>query len=126
MMPESEGQRQGVYGSCYNCRKKCCWFLKKLVVFCFSQIGIVCLVIGYAFLGAAIFEALEEPKEELNRVVVGDLRNKSVKILWKLNKELYLYEQKNWELAVEEVLLNFQVCTCIFLLMLINLIHLVY
>lgn len=117
MMHERQGGHGSCYDSCYDCRKKCCWFLKKLVVFCFSQIGIVCLVVAYAFLGAAIFETLEEPKEELNRVVVGDLRNKSVKKLWKLNKELFLYEQKNWELAVQEVLLNFQVCS--FLLILI-------
>lgn len=108
MMPESRDHQQG-YSSCYDCRKKCCWFFKKLVIFCFSQIGIVCLVVGYAFLGAAIFGALEEPNEELNRAMVGDLRNNTLKRLWELNENLFLFEKRNWSRAVENVLLDFQV-----------------
>lgn len=49
-------------------------------------------MVVYVFLGVVIFEILEEFKEELNCVVVGDLRNKLVKRFWKFNKELFLYE----------------------------------
>ncbi|XP_062568037.1 TWiK family of potassium channels protein 7-like [Saccostrea cucullata] len=108
-MSESGRQRQGWTGSCYECRKKCCWFFKRLVVFCFSQIGIVCLVVGYALLGAAIFGALEEPKEELNRVLVKDIRNKTLHRLWWLNENLFVFERQNWTRAVEKVLQDFQI-----------------
>lgn len=79
-------------------------------MFCFSQIGIVCLVIAYAILGAVIFGALEETTEELNRVIVEELRNTTIKQIYTLNKKLLLYEEKNWSHAVDNVLLDFQVC----------------
>ena len=48
---KGEKIRQNVFG-----------FGKRILVFTFSHVGLVCVVIGYSIFGAVIFQALESPQ----------------------------------------------------------------
>ena len=78
------------------------------VAFIFSKVGICVLVIGYLFIGAAMFQQLEGPEEELIRFHVGNYRSKIVQKLWKITEEYNTLHPANWTLEVSKMMQEYQ------------------
>lgn len=78
------------------------------VAFVFSKVGICVLVIGYLFIGAAMFQQLEGPEEELIRFHVGLYRSKIVKKLWKITEEYNTLHPTNWTTEVSKIMQEYQ------------------
>lgn len=65
------------------------WF-RAFIAFLFSNVGIVCLVVGYTIAGAFIFEAIEgsHNRKIANGNDVTFSRNKTAQQLWKLTAKV--------------------------------------
>lgn len=57
-------------------------WLKKLIVFLFSHVGLCALVIAYTMLGAVVFRAIEGQQERDTNHMIWDYRKKTVDLMW--------------------------------------------
>ena len=94
---KGEKIRQNVFG-----------FGKRILVFTFSHVGLVCVVIGYSIFGAVIFQALESPNEIQNRVIINEIRNATKYKLWQTTKDLNIFSKVNWTQSADSILRDFQ------------------
>jgi len=78
------------------------------VAFVFSKVGICVLVIGYLFVGAAMFQQLEGPEEAMLRFPVAKYRSKIVKDLWKITEEYNTLHPTNWTDEVTQIMKDYQ------------------
>lgn len=99
----------------YNRRKKtwtqqCKDYLRQFIAFLFSNIGIICLVVGYTIAGAFMFIFIEGAGGNAKMVIdqVTANRNETVKRLWDLTCcNAYRYEDE-WQADVQEHIRSFQ------------------
>lgn len=70
--------------------ERLCDWLRSFVAFLFSNVGIVCLVIGYTIAGAFIFVAIESSHEHVRTINVSLIRNTTATSLWQLTSEVGL------------------------------------
>ena len=82
--------------------------IRAFVAFVFSKVGICVLVIGYLFVGAAMFQQLEGPEEQLIRFQMGKYRSGVVKHLWKITEQYNTLHPANWSLEVAEIIQEYQ------------------
>ncbi|XP_076363166.1 TWiK family of potassium channels protein 7-like [Tachypleus tridentatus] len=87
---------------------KCKAFCGKFTAFTFSHVGLCGLVVGYSFMGAFAFRALEAPYEEENTGKVIDMRQKTVKRLWDITYDLNVLYKDNWTRLVTAEIKRFQ------------------
>ncbi|XP_013775219.1 TWiK family of potassium channels protein 7-like [Limulus polyphemus] len=85
--------------------KRC---LRLLAVRLFSDVGICSLALSYAIVGALVFEALETQHELSARSEVRKLRIDCMRDLWRITNELNVLYEKNWTLAVDWRLTEFE------------------
>lgn len=98
----------------YNKRKKtwtqqCKDYLRQFIAFLFSNIGIICLVVGYTIAGAFMFIFIENSpgyaKTVIDRVAVN--RTGTVARIWDLTCCNEYYEER-WRAEVQSHLRSFQ------------------
>ncbi|XP_017763486.1 PREDICTED: potassium channel subfamily K member 18-like [Eufriesea mexicana] len=81
---------------------------RALIAFLFSNVGIVCLVVGYTIAGAFLFTHIEGRN---NMDIVGDvirLRNVTAATLWELTSKENVFSERIWKTKVKAVLENYQ------------------
>ncbi|KOX71129.1 Potassium channel subfamily K member 18 [Melipona quadrifasciata] len=81
---------------------------RTLIAFLFSNVGIVCLVVGYTIAGAFLFTHIEGRN---NLDIVGDvirLRNVTAATLWELTFKENVFSERIWKAKAKAVLENYQ------------------
>ncbi|MEW8543125.1 MAG: hypothetical protein AB2693_06280 [Candidatus Thiodiazotropha sp.] len=75
------------------------YFMKKLVAFLFSHIGLTCTVVVYAMFGGVVFQATEAPNEKEVRGLVTHTKQLYVdKLVELLNESTTedIFRKKSW------------------------------
>nr|XP_045592884.1 potassium channel subfamily K member 18-like isoform X2 [Procambarus clarkii] len=96
-MREEEGQ-------CVNCG----YYLKNIVKFLISHIGLVSLVIGYTIVGAFTFERFEAPHELEVKKNMSSVRLKVTDDLWSITDRMPVLNETKWANSVRERLVTFE------------------
>lgn len=79
-----------------------------MIAFLFSNVGIVCLVVGYTIAGAFLFTHIEGRN---SRDVAGDvirLRNETADTLWELTSKENIFSERVWKAKVRAILDTYQ------------------
>lgn len=89
---------------------KCRHFLRTVVAFIFSHVGLIVLVICYAIGGALIFQAVEGPHEDKESSVkeFSIVRNMTLNDLWNITSSLNVFSQELFMEQMEKRLHDFQ------------------
>ncbi|CAI4222244.1 unnamed protein product [Auanema sp. JU1783] len=82
--------------------------VKKIIAFFFSHIGLCALVVGYALLGAVIFQAVEGPHEEQIQSEVTSARERAVTVVWNTTFRVNRLDETQWKNAVYVEVKKFQ------------------
>ncbi|KAK2582040.1 hypothetical protein KPH14_002745 [Odynerus spinipes] len=88
--------------------EKICDWSRALIAFLFSNVGIVCLVVGYTIVGAFLFTYIEA-RDSLD--ISGDvvrLRNVTAATLWKLTSKENIFSEGLWKRKVRAILESYQ------------------
>ncbi|XP_042207967.1 uncharacterized protein LOC121856425 isoform X2 [Homarus americanus] len=96
-MREEEGQ-------CGNCG----YYLKNIVKFLISHIGLVSLVIGYTIVGAFTFEWLEAKHELEVKANMSSVRKKVRDDLWNVTERMLVLNETEWSNSVRQHLVDFE------------------
>ncbi|XP_020277723.1 uncharacterized protein LOC109851751 isoform X2 [Pseudomyrmex gracilis] len=89
--------------------ERICDWVRALIAFLFSNVGIVCLVVGYTIAGAFLFAHIEGKRTSPN--VADDviqLRNLTAATLWELTSKENVFSEKIWKAKVRVVLESYQ------------------
>ncbi|XP_033329528.2 TWiK family of potassium channels protein 18 [Megalopta genalis] len=81
---------------------------RALIAFLFSNVGIVCLVVGYTIAGAFLFTHIEGRN---SMDIAGDvirLRNMTAANLWELTSKENVFSERIWKTKVRAILENYQ------------------
>lgn len=79
-----------------NCR----FYLQVFLTYLFSHAGLFGLIIGYAFVGASLFESIEAPNELSTRVYF-EAREDFLRDIWDITRNLTSLPEKNWTTLVD-------------------------
>lgn len=79
---------------------------RALIAFLFSNVGIVCLVVGYTIAGAFLFTHIEGRSLDAGNVI--KLRNFTAATLWELTSKENVFSEKLWKAKVRDILENYQ------------------
>lgn len=82
-------------------------FVRSVLAFTFSNVGIIVLVIGYLLMGAAVFEEIEGPGEVGIEFFVTKYRNNTVKRLWHITEKYNTLHKPNWTNEVKVIVDEF-------------------
>ncbi|CAD6195969.1 unnamed protein product [Caenorhabditis auriculariae] len=82
--------------------------VKKIIAFFFSHIGLCALVVGYALLGAVIFQAVELPNEEKIQLEIKQARQNAVDVVWDTTFSVNRLDAKQWQQTVFREVKRFQ------------------
>ncbi|XP_015185395.1 PREDICTED: potassium channel subfamily K member 9-like isoform X2 [Polistes dominula] len=88
--------------------EKICDWSRALIAFLFSNVGIVCLVVGYTIVGAFLFTYIEA-KDSLD--ISGDVvkqRNITAAKLWDLTSKENIFSERLWKKEVKNILERYQ------------------
>ncbi|XP_070154074.1 TWiK family of potassium channels protein 18 [Polyergus mexicanus] len=81
---------------------------RALIAFLFSNVGIVCLVVGYTIAGAFLFGHIEG---KTNPDIADEFircRNLTAATLWELTSKENVFSEKLWKAKVRDILENYQ------------------
>jgi len=67
---------------------ECCRFLRQVLSFLLSHIGLLSLVVGYCIMGAFIFEELESENELMVKRNMTKNRHQVTKNLWDITNQV--------------------------------------
>ncbi|XP_066584788.1 potassium channel subfamily K member 18 isoform X5 [Prorops nasuta] len=85
---------------------------RALIAFLFSNVGIVCLVVGYTIAGAFLFTYIETDSDAIPSnnptLNVHELRNLAATTLWELTSKENVFSEKAWKRKVTEILEKYQ------------------
>lgn len=82
---------------------------RSLIAFLFSNVGIVCLVVGYTIAGAFLFAHIEgRTRSNIANDEVIKLRNLTAATLWELTSKENVFSEKLWKAKVRDILENYQ------------------
>ncbi|XP_071574012.1 uncharacterized protein, partial [Temnothorax nylanderi] len=81
---------------------------RALIAFLFSNVGIVCLVVGYTIAGAFLFTHIEGKSNLDIAGNVTKLRNLTAANLWDLTSKENVFSEKLWKAKVRDILENYQ------------------
>ncbi|KYN00302.1 hypothetical protein ALC62_08944 [Cyphomyrmex costatus] len=83
-------------------------WIRTLIAFLFSNVGIVCLVVGYTIAGAFLFIHIEgKTRLDVTSDVIK-LRNSTAATLWELTSKENVFSEKLWKEKVRDILKNYQ------------------
>ncbi|XP_012064289.1 PREDICTED: TWiK family of potassium channels protein 18 [Atta cephalotes] len=80
-------------------------WIRTLIAFLFSNVGIVCLVVGYTIAGAFLFIYIEGTSLNVDLI---ELRNSTAVSLWELTSKENVFSEKLWKEKVRNILENYQ------------------
>lgn len=86
----------------------CMWVLKKSVIFSVSNIGLACIIVCYALLGAVIFQSLEAWKEKEVSSTIWDIRKERMEELRSIPLALGHLKKEAWMAKADKILFKFQ------------------
>ncbi|XP_026825629.1 potassium channel subfamily K member 18-like [Ooceraea biroi] len=81
---------------------------RALIAFLFSNVGIVCLVVGYTIAGAILFTYIEGKTTPDVADNVTRLRNLTADTLWELTSKENVFSEKLWKAKVRDILETYQ------------------
>ncbi|XP_014479174.1 PREDICTED: two pore potassium channel protein sup-9 isoform X7 [Dinoponera quadriceps] len=81
---------------------------RALIAFLFSNVGIVCLVVGYTIAGAFLFIHIEGKTSPDVADDVIRLRNLTAATLWELTSKENVFSEKLWKAKVRDILESYQ------------------
>ncbi|KAH0946820.1 hypothetical protein HN011_003468 [Eciton burchellii] len=81
---------------------------RALIAFLFSNVGIVCLVVGYTIAGAILFTYIEGRTSSDLAGNVIKLRNRTAASLWELTSKENVFSEKLWKAKVRVILETYQ------------------
>ncbi|CAH0387891.1 unnamed protein product [Bemisia tabaci] len=102
------------YGPRYGRRQKswsekCEDYLRQFVAFLFSNIGIICLVVGYTIGGAVMFQYIEGPLYSSRVQNIVEFRNRTADVLWELTCcSVNVFSEQEWRERVNASLMAYQ------------------
>ena len=85
--------------------KDCC---RGFIAFVFSNVGIIALFLGYAIIGAIVFNKIEGKSEREKKNDMKELRRITVQALWNITREFNVMFEGNWTKKVDDEILKFQ------------------
>ncbi|XP_047738950.1 uncharacterized protein LOC108680332 isoform X2 [Hyalella azteca] len=91
-------------GSCGTCGS----YLKNILKFLLSHIGLVSLVVGYTIVGALTFAKLEAQHEVLVKKNMSSVREKVTDRLWDITNDMHMLEELEWSEKARETLKDFE------------------
>ncbi|XP_063845847.1 uncharacterized protein LOC135091804 isoform X1 [Scylla paramamosain] len=103
-MREEGGGGGGDGGQCGSCG----YYLKNIIKFLISHIGLVSLVIGYTIVGAFTFERLEAEHEKAVKANMSAVRLEVTDDLWNITKNDIVLNETKWSLSVRHRLIKFE------------------
>ena len=83
-------------------------WIRKIVAFLFSHVGICVLVVGYIIMGAFAFMAIESEVEKKRYEDVVKMREETVQRLWRITYEFNVLYHDNWTMAIGDEVKGFQ------------------
>uniref|UniRef100_A0AC35TZF4 Ion channel n=1 Tax=Rhabditophanes sp. KR3021 TaxID=114890 RepID=A0AC35TZF4_9BILA len=72
-------------------------FVKRIIAFFFSHVGLCALVVGYALLGAVVFRAVEGPHEQYVQSEMQLSRQNAVNIAWNATFRVNRLNKQQWQ-----------------------------
>ncbi|XP_024085889.1 TWiK family of potassium channels protein 7 isoform X2 [Cimex lectularius] len=91
-----------------TCGQKFLDFLRALAAFIFSNVGIVCLIVGYTILGAFLFAAIEKSQTTDDGHRIAEVRQTMLEKLWSTTMQFNTFTEKSWRDNVTEEIIKFQ------------------
>ncbi|XP_048505236.1 TWiK family of potassium channels protein 18 isoform X2 [Athalia rosae] len=97
----------------YRRRRKKPWaerladWTRSFIAFLFSNVGIVCLVVGYTIAGAFIFISIEANAAKSKFDPIGT-RDETAAQLWDLTFKENIFSEEQWKIEVERMLEKYQ------------------
>jgi len=85
--------------------KDCC---RAFTAFVFSNVGIIALFLGYAIVGAIVFQKIEGENELRSKYRVVNLRRRTAQQLWNITRQFNVMFEGNWTDMVNSEILEFQ------------------
>lgn len=89
------------------CVSGCFRFLKRLLSFSLSTVGLSVLMFFYTVFGGILFHYIESPREVATKHGVRASRTWYVNRLWNLTEQLNILHPGNWSRLAEEVVANY-------------------
>lgn len=90
-------------------RATCASYLKSILIFLVSHVGLVSLVVGYCVIGAFAFEALEAANELQVKRNVSQIRGNVTASIWQMTQRQPVLKEQNWTTMVGLTLQEFEV-----------------
>lgn len=75
----------------------CCYYCRLVITFLFSHVGLCTLVMGYAFLGAAVFQWLESDNARQARKFVRPVKDRLIERLWNITEGPNMLRDDLWK-----------------------------
>uniref|UniRef100_T1JHG6 Uncharacterized protein n=1 Tax=Strigamia maritima TaxID=126957 RepID=T1JHG6_STRMM len=85
--------------------KTCC---RRFTAFMFSHVGLCALVVGYAMIGALVFQKLEENHNTDTASAMLAKRESTIQKLWDITNDLNILYKANWTKRVSQEMVDFQ------------------
>ncbi|XP_060070044.1 uncharacterized protein LOC132550058 [Ylistrum balloti] len=86
----------------------CILVCKRIFVFSVSNVGLACIVIGYAILGAIIFQNLEAWNEKKIRSSISEIRSARMEEIRDIVNKLHHLQKRAWTNTADEIMIKFQ------------------
>ncbi|XP_069135862.1 uncharacterized protein [Argopecten irradians] len=81
---------------------------KNILVYSVSNVGLACIVVGYAILGAIIFQSLEAWNEKETRSTISEIRTARMEELRNIVNTLNHLDKEPWKEKAEVIMKKFQ------------------
>ncbi|XP_033749076.1 uncharacterized protein LOC117333763 [Pecten maximus] len=86
----------------------CMLVCKKILVYAASNVGLACIVVGYAILGAIIFQSLEAWNEKKTRSTISEIRTVRMEELRNIANKIHHLNKESWTKNADEIMKKFQ------------------
>ncbi|OWF51097.1 uncharacterized protein LOC110449615 [Mizuhopecten yessoensis] len=91
-----------------NLHDTCILVCKKVFVFSVSNVGLACIVVAYAILGAIIFQSLEAWNEKKTRSFISEMRSARMKEIRDIVNQLNHLNKEAWTNKADKIMKTFQ------------------
>lgn len=85
----------------------CCYYCRLVITFLFSHVGLCTLVMGYAFLGAAVFQWLESDNARQSRKFLRPVKDRLIERLWNITEGPKMLRDDLWKQQATTLLNDF-------------------
>ncbi|CAL8077642.1 unnamed protein product [Orchesella dallaii] len=89
-------------------RRRFKYWLRNVITFLFSQVGVGSLLVCYTILGAMLFTSIESTVDNRRLNQVASLRSSVVSELWNVTKNYNVIYGREWKKEVDQIVRTFQ------------------